>query len=108
MYQIILVDDIARSSQTKKKKQTTKKFKWSVEMVQDLLEGLLEYKTQMEFNNSDFNADKNKQYEAVWVRLASKYAEDTTLFGPKTAKPVKEDEDRDQYLKRHEDDKLKI
>ena len=23
------------------------------------------YKTQMEFNNSDFNADKSKQYEAV-------------------------------------------
>ena len=57
--------------------QTTRKFKWSEEMVQDLLDGLLDYKTQMEFNNSDFNADKSKQYEAVQVILASKYTEDT-------------------------------
>ena len=50
----------------KKTTWTTAKFKWTEEMVQDLLDGLLEYKTQMEFNNSDINTDKNKQYEAVW------------------------------------------
>ena len=44
----------------------------------------------MEFNNSDFNADKNKQYEAVRAILASKYTEDTTLFGPKKIKPIEE------------------
>ena len=106
-----MADDKAKksqSSQAKKKTQTTPKFKWSEQMVQDLLEGLLEYKTQMEFNNSDFNTDKSKQYEAVRVTLASKYAEDTALFGPKTIKPIEEDEDHDQYLKRQEDDKLKI
>ena len=76
-------------------------------MVHDLLDGLLEYKTQMEFNNSDFNADKNKQYEAVRVISASKYTEDTNLFGPKNITPFKDGEDRDEYLKRQED-KLKI
>ena len=45
-----------QNSQAKRKAQTTTKFKCSEEMVQDLLDGLLEYKTQMEFNNSDFNA----------------------------------------------------
>ena len=98
----------SQNSQAKRKAQTTTKFKWSEEMVQDLLDGLLEYKTQMEFNNSDFNADKSKQYESVRVILASKYAEDTTLFGPKDIKPIQDGEDRDEYLKRQEDDKLKI
>jgi hypothetical protein len=98
----------SQNSQAKKKTKATSKFKWSEEMVQDLLDGLLEYKTQMEFNNSDFNADKNKQHEAVRAILASKYAEDTTLFGPKNNKPIEDGEDRDEYLKRQEDDKLKI
>ena len=98
----------SQNSQAKKKTQATSKFKWSEEMMQDLLDGLLEYKTQMEFNNSDFNADKNKQCEAVRAILASKYTEDTTLFGPKKIKPIEDGEDRDEYLKRQEDDKLKI
>ena len=76
--------------------------------MQDLLDELLEYKMQMEFNNSDFNSDKNKQYEAVRVILASKYIEDTTLFGPKNITPVEDNKGRDEYLKRQEDDKLKI
>ena len=92
----------------KKTTRTTPKFKWTEEMVLDLLDGLLEYKTKMEFNNSDFNTDKNRQYEAVRVILASKYTEDTTLFGPKNITPFEDDEDRDEYLKRQEDDKLKI
>jgi hypothetical protein len=98
----------SQNSQAKKKTKATSKFKWSEEMVQDLLDGLLEYKTQMEFNNFDLNADKNKQYEAVRAILASKYAEDTTLFGPKNIKPIEDGEDRDEYLERQEDDKLKI
>ena len=98
----------SQNSQAKKKTQATSKFKWSEEMMQDFLDGLLEYKTQMEFNNSDFNADKNKQYEAVRAILASKYTEDTTLFVPKKIKPIEDGEDHDEYLKRQEDDKLKI
>lgn len=74
-------------------------------MVQDLLEGLLEYKTQMEFNNSDFNADKSKQYEAVRVILASKYTDD---FGPINIKAIEADEDHDTYLERCGDEKIKI
>ena len=31
-----------------------------------------------------------------------------TLFGPKDIKPIQDGEDRDEYLKRQEDDKLKI
>ena len=50
---------------------------------------------------------ESKQYESVRVILAPKYAEDTTLFGPKDIKPIQDGEDRDEYLKRQEDE-LKI
>ena len=41
--------------------------------------------------------------------MASKYtADNTTLFGPKNITAFEDDEDRDEYLKRQEDDKLKI
>ena len=41
-------------------------------MVEDLLNALYQCKCIMEFNNSDFNDDKAKQYEAVRSRMASK------------------------------------
>ena len=40
-------------------------FKWAADMIQDLLEGLYEYKSEMEYRNCDFNADKAQQYEAL-------------------------------------------
>ena len=44
-------------------------------MVNDLLEFLLEYKTEMDYNNSDFNADKVQLYEKIRLKMAGKYCE---------------------------------
>ena len=52
-----------------------KRFKWDVEMVGYVLQALSDYKYQMEYRSSDFNADKNKQYEAVRTSMAEKYQE---------------------------------
>ena len=39
------------------------KFKWTNSMIEDLLNAIKEYKSVMEFNCSDFNADKPRLYE---------------------------------------------
>ena len=39
----------------------------------------------MEFQNSDFEADRVRQYESIRVALANIYIKDTTLFGPPSA-----------------------
>ena len=62
-------------------KAVTTPFKWTVEMVNDLLDVLLEYKTEREYNNIDFNADKVQLYEVVRVKMAGKYSEaEESLF----------------------------
>ena len=53
-------------------KAVTTPFKWTVEMVNDLLDILLEYNTETEYNNTDFNADKVKLYEVIRVKMAGK------------------------------------
>lgn len=79
------------------------------ELVQDLLDALLDYKTRMEYNNSDFNADISKQYEAVGMKMALKYSDQPSLFGPVIIRDQIVDlEDRKTYLKNVEDDKAKV
>ena len=57
-------------------------FKWTIEMVDDLLHVLGEFKANMEYRNMDFNADKIKQYEAVRKVMVRKYSfGDVDLFG---------------------------
>ena len=51
-------------------KAKTTAFKEKVEMVNDMLDFLLEHKTEMEYNNIDFNADKVQLYEAIRLRMA--------------------------------------
>ena len=58
------------------------KFKWTIEMVDDLLHALGEFKANMEYRSVDFNADKTKQYEAVRKAMARKNSfGDVDLFG---------------------------
>ncbi len=60
-----------------------KRFRWDKDnKVENLIRCLANYKSQLEFQNSDFEADRVKQYECVRVALANIYAADTTLFGP--------------------------
>ena len=58
------------------------RFQWSKGgKVENLIRCLANYKAKMEYNNSDFNADKVKQYEAVREAMARIY-EEPTFFGP--------------------------
>ncbi len=67
-----------------KSKKPSLAFKWTVEMVHDLLDFLLEYKREMEYNDRDFNAEKVQQYEAIRAKMAEKYSEaEGSMFGHK-------------------------
>eukprot|EP00794_Sanderia_malayensis_P013451 gene13451-14832_t len=56
---------MAESSESSKER-----FKWKTgDKIANLIQCLAAYKSQMEFNNSDFNADKVKQYEAIQLKL---------------------------------------
>ena len=45
------------------------KFKWSDDLVEDLLKALRNFKKVMEFHNKDFNADKPRQYKGYVKKL---------------------------------------
>ena len=45
----------------KDKVENAKKFKWTDELIEDLLKCLGQYKTTIEFKGKDFNADKPRQ-----------------------------------------------
>ncbi|PFX29295.1 hypothetical protein AWC38_SpisGene5946 [Stylophora pistillata] len=66
-------------------------------MVDDLLRALGEFKANMEYRNVDFNADKNKQYEAVRKAMTRKYSSgDVDLFGPEETTAIPEDVEESQ------------
>lgn len=74
--------DVEQSGQEETANQK-KRFRWDkAGKVENLIRCLANYKSQMEFQNSDFEADRVKQYESVRVALANIYTTDTTLFGP--------------------------
>ena len=67
-------------------------FKWTIEMVDDLLHALGEFKANMEYRNVDFNAEKAKQYEAVRKAMARRYSfGDVNLFRPQETTAIPED-----------------
>ena len=78
------------------------RFKWNGEIVEDVLNALYQYECIMEFTNSDFNADKAKQYEAVRSSMASNeyQVENGLPFGPVEIEPIAEDEGQEKYLMR--------
>ena len=60
-----------------------KRFRWDKdEKVNNLIRCLANYKSQSEFNNCDFNANKVNQYEEVCVAMAKIYHKDPSQFGP--------------------------
>jgi len=73
------------------------KFKWTTGMVDDLLRALTEFKANMEYRSVDFNADKNKQYEAARKAMARKYSSlDVEFFGPEETTAIPEDVEEPQ------------
>ena len=58
------------------------KFNWSANLVEDLLKALSNFKPVVEFQNTDFKADKPRQYEEVLkqtLKINERYVE---YFGP--------------------------
>ena len=100
----------ANNSQ-KKKENKTARFRWNQgDKVSDLVQCLAQYKSTMEYNNSDFSADKVKQYEAVRQAMAKIYIDKPWYFGPVCITPVdvvNEDdfEEKARVLKQQKDDK---
>ena len=66
-----------------------KRFQWSKgDKIENLIRCLGNYKAQMEYKNSDFNADKVMQYEAVREAMARIYEGEPTFFGPPVITPM--------------------
>ena len=61
------------AAKTTRDSTTNAKFKWTNGMIDDLPCSLGQFKSDMEYRNVDFNADKTKQYEAVRDAMARKY-----------------------------------
>ena len=72
---------MAMTSTTKKSSKRLS-FKWTPEMVENLIESIKSFKASMTFKNLDFDADKAAQYSAVRETMAAIYCDGETLFGP--------------------------
>ena len=65
------------------------RFQWNNgDKIENLIRCLANYKSKMDYQNSDFNADKVKQYEAVRKAMARIYKEEPTFFGPPAITPL--------------------
>jgi len=64
-----------------------KRFQWNKgDKVENLFQSLANFKAKMEYNNFDFNADKVKQYQAVWEAMPQIYK--MTFFGHPVITPL--------------------
>lgn len=83
----------------KKAKRCTgqNRWKWSDQMVDNLLQCLLKLKSQYEFKGIDFNSDLVKLYREVRVLMAS--LSDIKDFGPVTVMEIDDDLPPDEQAK---------
>jgi hypothetical protein len=71
------------SEKREESENNTARFRWNQGgKVSDLIQCLAQYKSTMEYNNSDFSADKVKLYEAVRQAMAKIYIGKPSFFGP--------------------------
>ena len=77
-----------KASTSKFKKTTeTIRFRWDRDdNIENLIRCVANYKSQMDYQNIDFNGDKVKQYEAVREAMARIY-EEPSFFGPPLITP---------------------
>ena len=101
------------SDAKKANKTPKKKWKWSDDMINDLIDALKNYKSVSEYNSIDFNADKVKLYEEVRKLMAVSHRESFGLaMATAPAKPTKDmsKSEYDHYKKNYdrEMDEIKI
>ena len=66
-----------------------KRFQWNKgDKIENRILCLANFKAKMEYNNSDFNADKVKQYEAAGEAMSRIYEDEPTFFGPSIITPL--------------------
>ena len=92
-----------------KKTMETIRFCWGRDdKIENLIQCLANYKSQMDYQNIDFNGDKVKQYDAVKEAMAHIY-EEPSFFGPlfitKTPDKEVDQEERDAGEKQRKIDK---
>ena len=93
------------SKQTVKSKiENANKFKWTDELVEDLLKCRGHYETKMEFKGKNVIADKSCQYEEVRGLMLKKNESYTTLLGPADIPNIRTDIDEDE-MKRIEEER---
>ena len=82
-----------KASTSKFKKTTeTIRFRWDRDdKIEKLIRCLANYKSQMDYQNIDFNGDNVKQYEAVREAMARIY-EEPRYFGPPFITPTPDKE----------------
>ena len=76
--------------------ENANKFKWTDELVEDLLKCLGQYQTTTEFKGKNFNAEKPRQYEEVRGLMVKMNESYTTLFGPADIPNIRTDDDKDE------------
>ncbi|XP_065640270.1 uncharacterized protein LOC136072834 [Hydra vulgaris] len=70
-------------SEVKIKESVEVRFRWDKDnKISNLIQSLSNFKSQMEYNNKDFNADKSNQYESCRKALANIYCHEPSWFGP--------------------------
>ena len=70
-----------------------KKFRWQAEMVSQLIDCLLNYKSKMAYRSLDFDADKQIQYQELRVEMAKLHIDEEFMFGPVVASHLPDDYD---------------
>ena len=79
----------ASTSKFKKTTETTR-FRWDRDdKIENLIRCLSNYRSQMDYQNIDFNGDKVKQYEAVREAMVRSYEKPSPgFFGPPFITPT--------------------
>ena len=74
--------DLAASYSTSNFDKKRKNFRWNPEIIEQLIDSMMEYKTQMSYKGIDFDGDKPMQHKELRLMMAEINKEDTSLFVP--------------------------
>jgi hypothetical protein len=96
-------EDLNTTSANKKQK---KDFRYSDEMISNLITCLLEYKVACEYKNIDFDADKPCQYNNMREEMAKIYQDDEELFGPYSLIVIPENSSKEEKMAYNDKKKL--